>query len=174
MTAVPANQSVDMVFQDNRGFKALVRINGYQPDLSADGVPLNTYYGQVTAIASATAALSNTKLVRIAFGWSYDYAQEPSTETGTYELVIQKARLRGGDGVGGVMYTDIPGPKDSIFITSGSDNLIVVNPASSLIAAFQTACNALFTPRGGTSYAQFNGGQLVQGKPRVRRVVQGA
>lgn len=174
MAAVPANRAINLLFQDNRGFKSSARVESFEPDISANGNTLASAYTEVVAAAGAVAAMSNTKLVRIGFAYEFDYAQEPSTETGSYELVIQKAKIRGGDGSGGFSFLDIPGPKDAIFLTAGQDNLIVVNPASSLITAFQASVAGLISPRGGTPWAQFFGGQLVQGKPRRRRVVQGA
>lgn len=174
MTAVPANSPITLEFQDNRGFRAVTRISGFLADISIDATTVGTVYTAVVGIASAVAAMSNTKLIRIGFGWDFDYAQEPSSESGTYELVQQKARLQGGDGAGGFQAISIPGPKDALFLTSGDNNLIVVNPASSLLTAFQAAlAGNVITPRGGSSFSQFFGGQLVSGKTPVRRVLQG-
>lgn len=178
MTAVPANIEVGMVVQDKQGFRSNVRITGFNPDLSVDGNTLSSQLGNYLALAAAVQAMTNAKIVKISFGYSFDYAQEPSSESGTYELVIQKAKLRGGDGMGGFSATEIPAPKDGLFLTSGQDNLIVVNPSSALLTTattgFLATAQSLPSPRGGSQFQQFFGGQLVQGKPRRRRVVQGA
>lgn len=177
MTAVPSNFKITCEFQDNRGFRALADINLYVPDISADAAVVSAKYTYVAGVAAALALASNSKLIRVTFAYSFDYAQEPSTETGTYELVIQKARLNGGDGNGGFMRVSIPAPKDTLFLTTADANLVVVNPASTLVTGLQAALAASGdypTPRLGASFAQFFGGELVQGKPRRRRVLQGA
>ena len=126
---------------------------------------------------SPSQAATNAKVIRLGWGWDAEYAQEPSSETGTYELVIQKARLQGGDGAGGFMSVSIPAPKDGLFLTEASENLVVVSPTSDLLTALQDAlagAGIFPTPRGGKPFQQFFGGQLVEGKPRRRRVLQGA
>jgi hypothetical protein len=77
------------------------------------------------------------------------------------------------------MSLSVPAPKDGLFLTSADNNLIVVNPAATILTNFQSALTnsgtGIFgTPRGGSAFAQFFGGQLVEGKPRRRRVLQGA
>jgi len=133
-------------------------------------------------VAAAVAAKSAAKLIR--FGWQYDtnYAQEPSPDTVVYPLVRQKARLEFGDNLGGFQSLSIPAPISTLFESTTQDNLIVVNPAS--VATIQSTAQALLTsagygsPRGvpstATGYAGFYGGQLVNSKPPVRRVLQGA
>lgn len=171
----PANYKVTMEFQDNRGFRANVVLNGYVPDITSGTTTIPTVQAEAIAVATAVANMSNAKLIRTGFAFDYDYAQEPSTETGTYQLVQQKARLQGGDGNGGFMSISIPAPKDAIFLTSADNNLIVVDPTSALVTAFQAAASAgVETPRGGGPFTQFFGGQLREDKPRVRRVLQGA
>lgn len=175
MPAVPSNQYFSMEFQDNRGFRATVRVNGFLPDISTGTVTLAQIYGAAAAVSAAVAACSNAKLVRVGTGFDFDYAQEPSSEAGTYELVMQKARLQGGDGNGGFEFLSVPAPKDALFLTTADNNLVVINPAAGGITGLQAALAANVTsPRGGGVFSQFFGGQLVEGKPRVRRVLQGA
>jgi len=171
---VKSNFSITMTFQDTRGFKAFTRVTAYQPNLDGSAEVLDDIYTDVNGIATATAALSNAKLVRVSFGYVYDIAQEPTSESGQYQLVTQKAHLEGGDGAGGFMSADIPAPKDTIFLATASENLTVIDPADSLITAWQATFGDLGTPRGGVPFSQFFGGQYVGGKPRVRRVLQGA
>lgn len=175
MVAVPANFAIDLEFQDNRGFRARTTINQFEADISTDANVVSADYTVVLATAGAVAAMSNAKLVKIGFRYDFDYADEPSSETGTYQLVQQKARMTGLDGRGGFNAISIPAPKDTLFLTSADNNLVVVNPASSLVTDLQTALAAgpYTTPRGGAVFAQFMGGQLVGGKPRRRRVLQG-
>jgi hypothetical protein len=194
--AVPANMFVTLTFQDNRGFKSLTRMELFLPDISSYSTfaqaSIATVYLAVaqatTSVAATAAAMSNAKLVKVSFGFDFDYAQEPSSETGTYQLVIQKAALRFNDGNGGSSRLEIPAPKDALFLSTGTDNLIVVNFASTLLTNFQGAFTSAITQplvaagtttiagtaRGGIYASQFDGGQLVQAKPRRRRVVQGA
>lgn len=181
MTAVPCKVSFIGEFQDNRGFRSLVRLNGFLPDLSTSTATIAQFYeGAETnspSVFGALAAMSNTKLVRHVWVFSYDLAQEPSSETGTYQLVTQKAELTGGDGNGLIEHLSIPGPKDAMFETTTQDNLIVVNPASTLITNLQSALATspgMGSPSGGQIFTQFFGGQLRVGKPRRRRVLQGA
>lgn len=174
---VPANTKITLEFQDNRGYRANLVVNGFEPDISADPNTVGGLYTEVAAVAAAVALASNSKLVKVGWGYDFDYAQEPATETGVYELVMQKARLNGGDGAGGFQHMSIPAPQDALFLTSADNNLVVVNPAASKITAIQAALagtSLALTPRGGFSFQQFFGGQLVEGKPRVRRVLQGA
>jgi hypothetical protein len=171
---VPANLALHFVVQDNRGFKANVKVSAFDVDVSADGVTVETFYGEVASVITALQAMTNAKVVKAGFGWSFDYAQEPSTETGTYELVVQKAKLLGGDGAGAFMSVEIPAPKDALFLTSADNNLIVVNPTASGITGFQTSLAGFATARGGAPFSQFFGGQLIGAKPRRRRVLQGA
>lgn len=176
---VPAEASYDFVLQDNRGFRSAVRINGMVIDASASALTIAQAFAVISTsgIATALQAMSNAKIISQGFSIRYDFAQEPSTETGTYELVQQKARLNFADGAITRSFLDLPAPVDALFLTSGQDNLVVVNPASSLITNLQTATAAThaFASRGqGTIFSQFFGGQLVQGKPRRRRVIQGS
>lgn len=176
----PANVSLIMEFQDNRGFRATVRIPSlFSADITSTGVVLDDIWSASNAVFAAVQAMSNAKLIKA--GWQFDalYAQEPSSETGVYQLVIDKAKLNGGDGNGGFQHIEIPAPKDALFETTTQDNLIVVNPGAGILTTFQGTLNhataGMFaTPRGGSAFAQFFGGQLVQGKPRRRRVLQGA
>lgn len=179
MVAVPANVSYDFEFQDNRGFRALLRVNAFDADISADAATVGDVYTGTAAIGTALQAMSNAKIVRTSVSYAFDIAQEPSSETGTYELVTQKAHLEGGDGNGGFMAASVPAPKDALFLTSADNNLIVVNPAASILTAFQSALThtnpGIYpTPRGGSSFALFFGGQLREAKPRRRRVLQGS
>jgi hypothetical protein len=177
--ATPTNVTYMFTVQDNRGFRANIQFNGFIVDTDASTDALGDIAAATTAIGAAVQGLTNAKVVKTGVGFSWDYAQEPSSETGVYELVIQKARLDGGDGAGGFMTAQIPAPKDSLFLTAASENLIVVNPAATTLVALQTALNhgtagVYPTPRGGSIFGQFFGGQLVEGKPRRRRVLQGA
>jgi hypothetical protein len=177
--ATPANVTFQYEIQDNRGFRSNMSINMFEPDIDASVTVLGDIATGVEAVGTVVQALTNAKVVKSGFTMSFDYAQEPSSETGVYELVIQKARLQGGDGAGGFMSLSVPAPKDGLFLTSADNNLIVVNPAATLLTNFQSALTnsgtGIFgTPRGGSAFAQFFGGQLVEGKPRRRRVLQGA
>lgn len=177
--ATPANVSYDFEIQDNRGFRSTLSFNAFSVDIDTEAAAVSDLAAATEALGTAVQALTNAKVVRTGFSMNFDYAQEPSSETGVYELVIQKARLQGGDGAGGFMTASIPAPKDALFLTSADNNLIVVNPAAGILTALQAALvhttPGMFpTPRGGSVFAQFFGGQLVEGKPRRRRVLQGA
>lgn len=172
--ATPARVDLNFVLQDNRGFKALSRIVTFQPDISADTTTIAGFFTSVAAVGTAVQAMSNAKVVSTGFSFDFDIAQEPSTETGTYQLVIEKAHMEFGDGNTLKEFLSIAAPKDTLFLTSGQDNLIVVNPASSLVTGLQSAMSGFPTPSGGVWGAQFFGGQLRAVKPRRRRVLQGA
>lgn len=173
--ATPARAVVTLVIQDNRGFKARIQLVGHDTDISSDLTPLGTHQANVAAIGTAIAAMTNAKVVSTGFGYEFDIAQEPSSETGTYQLVNQQAHLTFGDGTGLKEFLSIPAPKDSLFLTSASENLIVVNPSASILTALQSAAGAeLVSPAGGAWGSQFFGGQLRSQKPRRRRVLQGA
>lgn len=176
MAAVPTNVLINLEFQDNRGFRSNTRVNMFRPDLSTDATVNSAYFSAVSAVAAAVAAMSNAKLIRVGYGFDFDYAQEPASEVGEYQLVQEKARLDGGDGNGGFQHISVPAPADALFLTTSQDNLIVVNPTSALVTAFQASLAAgLFkTPRLGQPFSQFFGGQYISGKPRRRRVLQGA
>ena len=175
MTAVPTDASVVMEFQDDRGFRALSRMDGFfDPDISVNGSTLDGNWAQVNAVATAVAAMSNAKMVGVSWVLRFDIAQEPTTETGQYQLVTQKARLQGGTGNGHYNSISIPAPKDAVFLTSGQDNLIVVDPSLSFITNLQSAAAGYLTsPDGGHPFQLFFGGQYEGGKPRRRRVLQG-
>lgn len=172
--ATPANFDLTFTIQDNRGFKSLASFRSFIPDIESTGEILDDIWTGVDGVRVAVAGLTNAKVVGVDFGYKYAIAQEPTTDTGQYQLVTQKARLEGGDGNGGFMSVEIPAPKDTIFLSTTQDNLIVVDPADSLITALQSALTVMTTPRGGHPFQLFFGGQLIQGKPRVRRVLQGA
>jgi hypothetical protein len=174
--SVPTNESFNFVVQDNKGFRANVRFNGFNGDISSDSGTLAGIYDQVAAVITALAAATSAKVVKAGYSFDFDYAQEPTTDTGLYPLVIQKAHLKGGDGAGGFMSVDIPAPVAGMFYPAGSgqDSLVVVNPASTNLTNLLTAVSgSLTTPRGGDVFSQFFGGQLVEGKARRRRVLQG-
>jgi hypothetical protein len=197
--AVPANIRISAVLQDNRGFKARVSFNLFTSDVSgnAGSNPIGVFTvaslyqlasQATTGVTSVLQSMSNAKVVETSIQLDYSYAQEPSSETGEYQLVIQKAKLNFGDGNGGFAHLEVPAPVDSLFLTGGTDNMIVIDPTSSLITNLSTAFSrsvtqaavsattqtlATLTPRLGTWGAQFFGGQLVEGKPRVRRVLTG-
>jgi len=177
--ATPANVTLMYTIQDNRGYRANVQFNEFISDIEGSVEALGDIHTGSVAVGTALQALTNAKVVKSGWSYSYDYAQEPSSETGVYELVIQKAGLQGGDGAGGFMRAAIPAPKDALFLTTADNNLIVVNPAAGILTALQaallnSATGQFPTPRGGSAFAQFFGGQLVEGKPRRRRVLQGA
>lgn len=175
MAAVPARFGTRFVVQDDRGFKANMVIAGFLPDISTVTTTLATTFTDTAAIGTALAAMSNAKIVETGFFADFDIAQEPSSETGTYQLVSQKAHLLFGDGTTLKNSLSVPAPKDSLFLTSTQDNLIVVNPASSLVTNLQAAVGTLLnSPSGGVLFSQFFGGQMRATKPRRRRVLQGA
>jgi len=177
--ATPANITYQYEIQDNRGFRSNASVTMFDPDLDGSTITLGDIAAGAAAVGTVVQAMTNAKVVKSGFTFSFDYAQEPSSETGVYELVLQKARLQGGDGAGGFMSISIPAPKDALFLTSADNNLIVVNPTATILTNFQAALvnsgTGIFpTARGGSAFAQFFGGQLVEGKPRRRRVLQGA
>lgn len=174
MVAVPARIGLHFVVQDNRGFKANVEVLAYDADVSTDATTIGGLYTNTANVGTAIGNMTNAKVVETGFSFSWAFAQEPSSETGTYELVIQKARLNFGDGHITRNHLSIPAPKDALFLTGSQDNLIVINPSGSLLTALQSAAGGLVSPSGGTILSQFFGGQLVEGKPRRRRVLQGA
>lgn len=174
MAAVPAIQFYDFDVQDDRGFRARVRILGFTTDVSTDAALVSGEYTIAAGIGTALQAMTNAKVVRSSFGFAYQIAQEPSTETGTYQLVQDKAVLTFGDGTILKEHLYVPAPKDALFLTTSQDNLIVVNPASSLVTGMQTATNTVPSPAGGTIFSQFFGGQYQGKKSRRRRVLQGA
>lgn len=194
--AVPADASIIGTFQDIQGFKSQVRIDVFLPDITG-----GTYWGNTTlasinasaltgaaSVLGRLASMSNAKLVETSFTLHAHYAQEPTTESGQYRLTRQKAKLEFGDGSGGFAFISVPAPADALFLTSGQDNLIVVNPAATLLTNLQAAIAATadqgavadqnyggyVTPRGGIYGSQFFGGQLIQAKAPRRRVRQGA
>lgn len=196
--AVPANLVYTAEFQDNRGFRAITRVVQFLPDISSASafavINLATLYGLTSqasvSVFATLAAMSNAKIIRESAAIEFNFAQEPTSETGTYQLVQDKAHLEFGDGNGGFTSIKVPAPKDGLFLTSGSENLTTVDPASTLLTNFQkafTATNQIaqaasaatnanhtgLTARGGTYASQFFGGQYVGGKPRRRRVLPG-
>jgi len=172
--ATPANFDLTFTIQDNRGFRSLASFRSFIPDIESTGEVLDDIWTGVDGVRVAVAAMSNAKVVGVDFGYKYAIAQEPTSETGVYELVQQKAKLQGGDGNGGFMSVEIPAPKDALFLTTASENLVVVNPAASILTAMQSSLTVMTTARGGHPFQLFFGGQLVEGKPRRRRVLQGA
>lgn len=193
---VPANIEVSAEFQDNRGFRSNATIHLFTPALDTGaglfdvsvGSLWTFYMNGATSVLGALAAMSNAKVIRQSIAIHANYAQEPTSETGEYQLVQDKARLEFGDGLGGFASLSVPAPKDALFLTSSQDNLIVVNPASSLVTALQAAFTTSITqaaigavpgllpsgtPRGGTWGAQFFGGQYQGHRSRRRRVLQG-
>ena len=172
--ATPARVSLNFVLQDDRGFKALVKIRAHDDDILTSTAVLGAFATSVGAVGTAVQAMTNAKVVATGFSTEWDVAQEPSTETGTYQLVIQGAHMQFGDGAGLREFLTMPAPKDTLFLTSGQDNLIVVNPAASILTALQSSTSSFNTPGDGIVFAQFFGGQLREGKPRRRRVLQGA
>lgn len=173
--AVPAKWGAKFVVQDDRGFRANVRINAYLPHIDTTTTTLATVESDISAIGTAVQGITNAKVVSTGFFAEWDLAQEPSSETGTYQLVQQKASLLFGDGNVSRQRMLLPAPIDGLFLTTSQDNLIVVDPTAAGLAALQTAVNAVFnSTSGGQTFAQFFGGQLVQGKARRRRVLQGA
>jgi hypothetical protein len=178
MVAVPTNITLNLEFQDNRGFKSHVKAHLFFPDITADGNLTSAIYADSNAVIAAIAAMSNSKLVKSGFQYTQNYAQEPTSETGEYQLVAEKAHMTFGDGNGGFQTLIVPAPKDALFLTTTQDNLIVVNPSSSLVTAVQSAMATLGadgykTPRLGIWGSQFFGGQFEGGKARRRRVLQG-
>jgi len=179
MTAVPATLIVVAEFQDLQGFRSKTEVRSFLNDLSTSGNLFSDVYAVATAITAKLALASNAKLIRQSFSVIWGWAQEPTTSSGKYELVQNKARLQGGDGAGGFMSMEIPAPADAMFLTSGQDNLVVVNPASTIITNLQAAITTAIgtfqmdTPRGGHPFQQFFGGQVQNAKAPRRRVLQG-
>jgi len=172
--ATPSRVNLNFVVQDNRGFKARQRITAHVDDIETVSADLATFLGDVGAVGTALQAMTNAKVVSTGVSFEWDIAQEPSSETGVYQLVIQGAHLNFGDGAGLAEFLTIPAPKDALFLTSASENLIVVNPAATILTSLQSATSNFNTVGDGVVFAQFFGGQLREGKPRRRRVLQGA
>jgi hypothetical protein len=172
--ATPARLSINLVVQDDRGFKARVRFVTFDPDVSANGNLISGEFSAVAALGAAVQAFTNAKVVSTGFGWDFDLAQEPTSETGTYQLVQDKAILTFGDGSTLKNHVFIPAPVDAAFETTTQDNLIVIKPGASVVTGLQSAMSAFNTPSGGVYGSQFFGGQYVGRKPRRRRVLQGA
>lgn len=196
MTAQPARARVTCTYQDIQGFKSHCTFEFFLPDITG-----GTYWGNTTlasinasaltgssSIAGRAGSCSNAKLVETSFEVSTNYAQEPTSESGKYPLTRNKAKLQFGDGNGLQSFVSIPAPVDALFLTSGQDNLIVVNPAATVLTNLQAAFAAQSdqgavadqsygkypTASGGTYGSQFFGGQLTNAKPPRRRVRQGA
>jgi len=172
--AVPARLNGNFIVQDDRGFRARVRVTAFDPDVSSNGNLISDAFTQVSTLGTALAAATNGKVVSTGFEWTFDLAQEPTTETGTYQLVQDKAILTFGDGTVLRNHLFVPAPKDAMFLTTTQDNLIVVNPASSIVTGLQSALNNYPSAGGGTLGSQFFGGQYTGKKSRRRRVLQGA
>lgn len=172
--ATPARINLNYVVQDDRGFKARTRITAHADDILTLATTVGAFSTNVGAVGTAVQAGTNAKVVSTGFSVEWDIAQEPSSETGTYQLVIQGAHMTFGDGAGLKEFFTMPAPKDTLFLSSGADNLIVVNPASGIVTGLQSAASAFNTAGDGVVFAQFFGGQLREGKPRRRRVLQGA
>lgn len=177
--ATPANVDYVYEIQDNRGFRALVRFSMFTPDMDTDATVVSDVATGVEAVGTTLAACTNAKIVKMGVVYGLNYAQQPSSETGVYQLVVEKARLEGGDGNGGFMSASIPAPKDALLLSSADNNLVVVDPAAGILTNLRNALahsnTGLYpTARGGNVFAQFYGGQLVEAKPRRRRVLQGA
>lgn len=174
MPAIPARVTLNFIAQDDRGFRARIKILSFIPDISVAAEQLHTAASQAGAVGTALQAATNAKIVSTGFGYDFDIAQEPSSETGTYQLVNQGAHLTFGDGTVLKEFLTIPAPVDSMFLTTTQDNLIVVDPTSTAITGLQTALAPFPSPAGGVVFSQFFGGQLRAQKPRRRRVTQGA
>lgn len=170
----PARLTFKYLAQDDRGFRALMRINALIGDILTGTTTLASIGTAAASIGTAVQACTNAKIVETGFSITFDYAQEPTTETGTYQLVNQGAHLEFGDGRISKEFLTIPAPVDAMFLTTSQDNLIVVNPASSQITGLQSATSGFASIGDGTVFAQFFGGQLRAQKPRRRRVLQGA
>lgn len=173
MPAVPARVSVNLVLQDNRGFKARCRFIAFDPDVSTDANLISDAFTNAAAVGAAVAGMSNAKVVATGFAWDFDIAQEPASETGTYQLVQDKAVLTFGDGTVLKSHGIIPAPRDALFLTTSQDNLIVVDRASSELSALQSALAHYVSPAGGVVGSQFFGGQYQGHRSRRRRVLQG-
>jgi len=173
--AVPALLRVAQVMQDDRGFRARYEVTGFEPDISVIPATVGAAYAAIAALTGAMAAASNAKSVRTSFTYEFDIAQEPTSETGTYQLVQDKAICTFGDGMGLFSKLFIPAPRDALFLTTADNNLITVNPASSELTAIQAAAvGVLSSPAGGQLLTQFFGGQYKGNRSRRRRVLQGA
>ncbi|HWU41724.1 MAG TPA: hypothetical protein VN203_29050, partial [Candidatus Acidoferrum sp.] len=61
--ATPARVSLNFVVQDNRGFKALVKIRAHYDDILTSTETIGTVSTDVGAVGSALAAMTNAKVV---------------------------------------------------------------------------------------------------------------
>ena len=189
MSAVPTQYNLIIVTQDQAGQRQITRIPyGYLPDGTADTTVVGTVVtdifqnGVATCVANTWQALTNAKIVRIGWQIDFDFAAEPTGETGDYEYVQSKASLNFEDGNGGKSRLMVPAPVNGLFLT-GLGMQTVVDPSlaagTGIIGKFVTSMHALTglgpgipTPRGGNWGTQFFGGQLVVGKPPRRRRIQ--
>lgn len=173
--ATPSIVEFLYIAQDDRGFRSRIRLVGYDPDITVGATTIVTFLANVAAVGALIGNMTNAKIVKTGAAFAFDIAQEPTTEAGTYQLVQQAAILEFGDGNTGKERLSIPAPRDNLFLSAGQDNLIVVNPAAASLTALQAGLSGvLLTTTGGSWGSQFFGGQLRQGKPRRRRVLQGA
>jgi hypothetical protein len=172
--ATPALWTFNFVAQDNRGFRARIRIPAFVGDITVDATKVQDVAAHAASVGTALAAMTNAKIVRTGFAFDFDIAQEPASETGQYQLVQDKAILTFGDGTVLKEHVFIPAPADVIFLTTSQDNLIVVDPGTSQLAALQSAFSTTPSPAGGIVLSQFFGGQYRGGRSRRRRVTQGA
>jgi hypothetical protein len=184
MTATPIDIWINIETQDQAGFRANSRLNvGYLPDGTISTAVVGDLINEVFAngassVAGAFAAMTNAKVVRVSIGFDMDWATEPTGESGSYKYVITKARALYEDGKGEKEVLSIPAPKDSLFLT-GTGMQTTLDPTNTSLVGSTSLPHyvGLYGPwttaRGGTWGAQFFGGQLVNGKPRRRRVNQG-
>ena len=192
VATIPGRAAYLIEIQDITGQRARLQFNvedtpDYQvaPDTFFQqtlGTAMQNVYskGAVADVVTAVAALTNAKVVRAGLLITADWASEPTSESGKNIYVQTKASLNFIDGFGGKNRVLIPAPVDGLFLAGvGMQN--VVNPALSLaggggiIGALQTALvrGTPLTANGGSYGAQFEGGQLIQGKAPRRRRIQG-
>jgi len=174
MTAVPTQGSFVLDVQDINGFHALTKVPLWHADISADAGFAGGDYGLGAALATAVAAATNGKIVRQSLVYEFNLAQRPTGSPALYPNVNQRASMHFGRGDGERMAMSVAAPKSSIFVASPPDQGLVVDPTNSLVLAIIAAVEAMASRGSSSLFNEFNGGQLIGGKPRVRRVILGS
>jgi hypothetical protein len=176
--ATPSEISVNAVMQDTNGYKSLVVVRFPWLDLSINNGPtdvLFSLYGPAQTYFSALQALSNAKIVEESYVMTFNKAQRPTNSPALYPNVNQRALGRFGNSTGLTAHVSVPAPVAGMFVSSPPDAGLVINPTGTNVPAWIAAVEALTAVTTGTALLnEFNGGQLVGGKPRRRRVVLGS
>lgn len=174
MAAVPSQISAVLEVQDVNGYTAITKVPMWLADISADAGDAGGNYALIQALATAVAAATNGKIVRQAMTYEFNLAQRPTGSPALYPNVNQRASMHFSTGFGERMAMSIPAPKASIFVTTPPDEGLVVDPANSLVLAVIAAVTSMSARGSNTLFNEFNGGQLIGGKPRKRRVLLGS